>query len=636
MATDNQFALTRTHKPTIAHVTKKAVPATFLQKLYEIVNDPKNFELIRWSEAGDSFFVLDHERFAREVLGHWFKHQKFSSFVRQLNMYGFHKIPHLQQGVLKSNTDIEIWNFKHEHFRRGLPDSLCLIQRKGPGARIGEDITMDIRDPSTTASTSNLSSGQILDIHSIVNGIAAIKRHQTTISAELNELKRSNQLLWQESLAARAKHQKQQDTINRIVKFLAGVFGHQSGARKDDPVDSSTSHAVIPRLRSRLMIEDGRRAGGGKVGISQVQDGESVANSQFYQAEPSPIPLTPYPIVETPSSMPSPSSGPVDSVPPPTNNDVPYPHIPNNPDSNTNATPAQKAPESNTTQSTYQPSQTQPPNPERSVTPSHSPTTSGFDFDPRVANVFNSLTPAQLQQLLTSLASQSIPEPSPQLPPQSQENTSARSNQLTSYQPQYDFNQLGAPHMSSAPSQPSGDGLISFDATSPEHGMRLENSWQATEDIDKDVNALTSSINSLIQTYGLDPNVMVGPEGDDEVDISALDNPSMPAMLSDANPVPNAQEFDFDAFFNALPSEGGVDLGDMASSAFLDEAPSPSDGTASPMAQLQQPPLSDMSENRSRKRKSDVSELDGQRLHMTEDTGSVQQPAAKPKRRKDK
>ncbi|GBE89182.1 Pyridoxal reductase [Sparassis crispa] len=48
--------------------------------------------------------VLNYERIAREVLSHWFKHQKFTSSVRQLSMYGFHKIPHLQQGVLRSDT----------------------------------------------------------------------------------------------------------------------------------------------------------------------------------------------------------------------------------------------------------------------------------------------------------------------------------------------------------------------------------------------------------------------------------------------------------------------------------------------------------------------------------------------------
>jgi hypothetical protein len=67
-----------------------------------------------------------------------------------------------------------------------------------------------------------LSSGQIQDIHSIANGITAIKRHQTTISSELSELKRSNQLLWQDALAAQGRQQKQRDTIYRIINFLAG------------------------------------------------------------------------------------------------------------------------------------------------------------------------------------------------------------------------------------------------------------------------------------------------------------------------------------------------------------------------------------------------------------------------------
>jgi heat shock transcription factor len=58
-------------------------------------------------------------------------------------MYGFHKIPQLQQGVLKSDSDVEIWNFAHPHFRRGEPHLLNFIQRKRQAQGAQGDIAME-------------------------------------------------------------------------------------------------------------------------------------------------------------------------------------------------------------------------------------------------------------------------------------------------------------------------------------------------------------------------------------------------------------------------------------------------------------------------------------------------------------
>ena len=72
-----------------------------------MVNDPSSDPMIRWTDTGTSFIVPSAITFGKELLPRFFKHSNFGSFVRQLNMYGFHKIPHLQQGVLKLDGEAE-------------------------------------------------------------------------------------------------------------------------------------------------------------------------------------------------------------------------------------------------------------------------------------------------------------------------------------------------------------------------------------------------------------------------------------------------------------------------------------------------------------------------------------------------
>ena len=71
------------------------VGKSFLIKLYTILNDKKdknNSKYIHWTKDGQSFIITNSNDFTKYVLPKFFNHQKFSSFVRQLNLYNFHKI----------------------------------------------------------------------------------------------------------------------------------------------------------------------------------------------------------------------------------------------------------------------------------------------------------------------------------------------------------------------------------------------------------------------------------------------------------------------------------------------------------------------------------------------------------------
>ncbi|XP_015477375.1 heat shock factor protein 2 isoform X7 [Parus major] len=176
------------------------VPA-FLSKLWALLGETPSNQLITWSQNGKSFLVLNEQRFAKEILPKYFKHNNMASFVRQLNMYGFRKVVHVDSGIVKLERDGPV-EFRHAYFRQGREDLLEHIKRKVSSSRPEEN---KIRQE---------------DLSQIICSAQKVQIKQTTIESQLTLLKRENESLWREVSELRAKHLQQQQVIRKIVQFI--------------------------------------------------------------------------------------------------------------------------------------------------------------------------------------------------------------------------------------------------------------------------------------------------------------------------------------------------------------------------------------------------------------------------------
>mmetsp|Transcript_16155 Transcript_16155/g.29134 ORF Transcript_16155/g.29134 Transcript_16155/m.29134 type:complete len:472 (+) Transcript_16155:121-1536(+) len=140
-----------------------AIPI-FLKKTYRMI-ETCDVEICSWTDDGEMFVVKNPELFASDIIPQYFDHNKFSSFARQLNFYGFRKI----QTKPIRNEDFDKSTAKHvtfynEKFKRGRYDLLKDIQRSTRGGGAQASLADQAREMDTMRSTVSTLEQRVQDL----------------------------------------------------------------------------------------------------------------------------------------------------------------------------------------------------------------------------------------------------------------------------------------------------------------------------------------------------------------------------------------------------------------------------------------------------------------------------------------
>ncbi|KAH0534075.1 hypothetical protein FGG08_007321 [Glutinoglossum americanum] len=258
-----------------AQAKRKQIPP-FVQKLSSFLDQSKNTDLIRWSDGGDSFIVLDEDEFAKTLIPELFKHNNYASFVRQLNMYGFHKKVGLSDNSMKASErkNKSPSEYHNPYFKRGHPDLLWLInkprnaqtsirdgkksgRKAGVKAEEGDRVSDDegsgddndeftkghLGQHDISRSIGNSGGGgggggnrgliaqndgggvvakrELADVRS---QLESIRQHQKVISTHINRLRKDHNQLYEQAVAFQTLHDRHESSINAILTFLATVY----------------------------------------------------------------------------------------------------------------------------------------------------------------------------------------------------------------------------------------------------------------------------------------------------------------------------------------------------------------------------------------------------------------------------
>ncbi|KAI8371388.1 HSF-type DNA-binding-domain-containing protein [Radiomyces spectabilis] len=199
-----------------------------------MLEDPDMRHFITWSGMGDLFSVSNPTAFSKKVLPRYFKHNNWQSFVRQLNMYGFHKVNDMIHSNLTNEN--QTWEFRHPNFRRGRVDDLQKIKRKSPKAPTSSP-ARQVRVLDRTDSEDDM--------------YMPLQKQLNNVEERVIGISQACQLLYSEMINVKQALSEQQ----QMLKTIVDLFSHQRPAEVDPLVKTDPQATSEAKLMSTVQCQ---------------------------------------------------------------------------------------------------------------------------------------------------------------------------------------------------------------------------------------------------------------------------------------------------------------------------------------------------------------------------------------------
>ncbi|KAL3499963.1 hypothetical protein ACH5RR_039056 [Cinchona calisaya] len=225
--------------PAPAPMPNANAPPPFLVKTYDMVDDSSTDKIVSWSATNNSFVVWDPPEFARDLLPKYFKHNNFSSFVRQLNTYGFRKV------------DPDRWEFANEGFLRGQKHLLKSISRRKPAHGHPQ--------PQQQPHGQSSSVGPCVEVgkFGLEEEVERLKRDKNVLMQELVRLRQQQQTTDNQMQAMVQRLQGMEQRQQQMMSFLAKAVNSPGFFSQFVQQQNDSSRRITEGSKKRRLKQDG-------------------------------------------------------------------------------------------------------------------------------------------------------------------------------------------------------------------------------------------------------------------------------------------------------------------------------------------------------------------------------------------